>query len=111
MEALFDGRVESRVEVNPSEYRMRLAHTIAAAAAKVLGIETPQIKFFYRSRGDNLLGYAHRNEIYLAADVPDMELLSTTIHELRHCWQDQNSEWRFRTERERERDAVVFELS
>ena len=115
MDAIIDGRLQFLMEVTNSRHA-RLADIMAKEAARVLGIEPPWIRFFYRSpaesRGNSALcGYATDDEICIADDLTEKEVLLTVLHECRHIFQRRSPSWMGRSREIRERDARLFELS
>jgi hypothetical protein len=114
MLAIFNGQTEHLIEVRASEGRMRLARTAAEAACKVLSINVPAIRFFYRGPYDRIAGYTFSNGegIAIAADLDELETCKTAIHECRHQFQFVNwDEWADRSMEIRESDAILFELA
>jgi hypothetical protein len=115
MEAMFNTPcgpcLEQRTEVIPNAYRKHLATIMVREVARVLGIKTPNVRFFYRSPYDSLNGYAYDGVVHVAADLNDLDLCRAILHECRHVWQRQSPEWRYRSESMKERDAKLFELS
>ena len=107
----FDGIVRSSfMEVKPSDAQQRVAGLTASAAAKVLRIQVPSIWFFYRRRYEKLMGFTTDEGICIAADINHMDTARAVLHEMRHAWQRQSPEWRYRSQTLRERDAILFEL-
>jgi hypothetical protein len=98
----------------------RLAQMTVAEGCRVLKIPTVPVKFFrqvtefegnigtFKLSGDDLFGYTNGAEIFLRHNLPDRDLITTCIHESRHCWQNKSPGWRNRGAVVRERDAQVF---
>ena len=110
MEAIFDGRLEQRIEVNPTPQRKRLAETMAAEAARVLGIPVPPVRFYYRGNTDTTFGYTDGTCIFIGADLDERMTCAVVVHECRHLWQDRDPVWRNRSKGACEIDARLFEL-
>lgn len=111
MERLVDGRLETFLEVNPSQHRRNLANVMAPIVAGKLGIPTPRVRFFYRDTFTTNLGYTYDNEIFVAADLDDMLTLEVIVHEARHLYQHSTLFWQTQDQRSRERDARLYGLA
>jgi predicted aminopeptidase len=98
------------IEVIPSAFQARLTAIAANAVARVLKINVPPVKFFYRTKAESLLGYVDDEVIFVAADLDDKMVARVVIHEARHIWQEHDPQLRVRSNAAKERDAKLFEL-
>lgn len=102
---------EQRIEINVTGEKRRLAEIAAGSAARVLGIPTPQIRFFHGGRYDSLKGFYQRSEgILINANLSDHETITAVVHEMRHAWQLTRPEWLNRSEQLQENDAWLFAM-
>ena len=93
MDVRFDGRLEFRTEIKNSR-NQKLAELMAREACRVLEIEVPRVRFFYRTRLDRTNAYTeYDGEICIADDLSDKDTCSAVLHECRHLWQAQRPEW------------------
>ena len=111
MNILWNGQLESFLDVTPNNNRRILASIMARAVSQNLGIHEPPIRFFYEGRFAKFNGFTDGEIIYVSAELDDGMVCRTIIHEARHIFQRSNAAWRSKSEATLERDAVLFELA
>src|SRR6266576_532593 len=91
MNILWNGHLESLLDVTPNSTRRNLASIMARADSQKLGIHEPPVRFFYEGRFAKFNGFTDGEVIYVSIELDDGMVCRTIVDEGRHIFQRSNA--------------------